>query len=217
MAYSYRGRPGSNPNGSAENKRAVRAPGQGEQSRQRISWDLLAHLTNLLGATPVDLARISNAIRAYSDLEHLVMRLAISLGLSPEGSVTTLEEAALVLGTDRLRVMLYMWSLLAEDDGPPKSAGAGEQNPTLADNDGVTRHGACLEPIPEALYLSCFSRWLGLDSANPTTSGINAPCFALGSGTTKFAELRELFMRDFLALIPILDPGILHRHTNDRS
>lgn len=162
-------------------------------------------LTDLLDAVPIDLARISEHIRSHAEIAELITRLARSLLLSADSRIT-IEDAAVMLGTDRLRVVVYMWSLLPEIDGSAKSAANGERNPTLTDNRAGTRP----QPTVETLYLSYFLRWLGLDSPNPATSGLNAPCFALGLDATEFAELRNMLLTDFFTLMPILDRNALH-------
>jgi hypothetical protein len=166
---------------------------------------LVPRLTILLRASPVDLAQVGSEIHAHPDLETLVMRLTESLSLSPDSAVDTPEEAAVVLGTDRLRVVGYMWSLLPQmreaadfPDIQPKS-GAGPR----------TSSRASAEWTPEAMYLVSFLRWLGLDSPDLAISGKQPPCFASGLEGGELSVLAEILMRDFVSLIPILDPAIL--------
>jgi hypothetical protein len=182
---------------------SARAPSS-EQSAREMP-DLVLRLTHLLSAAPVDLARISEEIRSQPKLDALVMRLTASLLLSPESLVTTLEEAAVLLGTDRLRVIAYMWSSRSEEccatsfDAPSQTNAGGSEN----------RHSNSLcssaGPTPETLYLAGFLQWLRLDSPNSASSGKQAPCFAAGLQRGQFAELRNIMMRDFLALDPVLN------------
>lgn len=69
---------------------------------------------NLLGSAPADLAKISDAIRSYPDLENLIIRTVALLPVSPSDSVWSIEEATIVLGTDRLRVLVGIWLLTQE-------------------------------------------------------------------------------------------------------
>ena len=61
--------------------------------------------------SPIRPKRVSEAVRVRPDLEALVLRLADSLELPPNVPIATVEEAALVLGRDRLRVLLHTWAL----------------------------------------------------------------------------------------------------------
>ncbi|HKV06365.1 MAG TPA: HDOD domain-containing protein [Candidatus Acidoferrales bacterium] len=164
----------------------------------RSAAKLVEHLNAMLTASPVDLARISGEIRALPDLETLIMRLTPSLVLSPDSSITTLEEAAVVLGTARLRVLVYAWSLVTEARGTKDSREAGES--------------ASREPTEwtaETLYLTSLLRWLGMDSPGSGALPRLAPCRSAGVASEEVAELTEILMRDFMSLIPILDPAIL--------
>ena len=62
---------------------------------------------------------------------------------------------------------------------------------------------------PETIYLVSFLRWLGLDSPGLSISGNQPPCFASGSQGGELSVLTDILMRDFVSLIPILDPAIL--------
>lgn len=69
---------------------------------------------NLLGSAPTDLARISEEIRSHPSLEILISRILALVVFSPTDSVGSVEEAAVVLGTDRLRVLVNIWLLIQE-------------------------------------------------------------------------------------------------------
>jgi hypothetical protein len=68
----------------------------------------------LLGTAPADLTRISDEIRSHPGLETLITRILALIMFSPTDSVGTVEEAAVVLGTDRLRVLVNIWLLIEE-------------------------------------------------------------------------------------------------------
>jgi hypothetical protein len=124
------------------------------------------------------------------------MRMATSLALSPTESLRTPEEAVVLLGTDRLRVVLYMWSLRKHDSA---------KNSSLS---------ATADWSPEALYLASFLRYLGLDSPDAAILHSEMFSFALDPQRAEFADVRDMLMRDFLALLPMLDPSLLTSRPN---
>lgn len=151
---------------------------------------LVRNINRLLDADIVDLGRVAREIRSHPDLELLVFRMAASLALLPQESSQTLEDTVFVLGTDRLRVMLYTWSLL-------------QRKPTRIHS------AAPASWTPEALYLASFLRYLGLDSPDAAILHSEMFPFALDPQCTEIADLRDTLMRDFLSLIPVLDPSVL--------
>jgi hypothetical protein len=175
-----------------------------EQSAREMP-ELVLRLTHLLNAAPVDLALISEEIRSQPKLDALVLRLTASLLLSPESLVTTLEEAAVVLGTDRLRVIAYMWSIRSEECCRSNFDAPSQTNAGVSDVNDSKSLCCSPGPTPETLYLASFLQWLGLNAPNSASSGKQAPCFASGLQRGQFAELRNAMMRDFLALDPVLN------------
>jgi len=152
-------------------------------------------LNSLLEAEPVDLGHISDEIRVHPELEELVIRLSGSLALAPGNSVSSIEEAVIVLGTDRLRVVVRMWSLPNESPGSAPQCNS-QLNPGAgADN---APQGVAIG-TPEMLYLASFLRCLGLDSLPMPIADAPESFFGL------FPELSGILMRDFLSLIPMLD------------
>lgn len=91
-------------------------------------------LTKFLTSAPIDLSGISDEIRRYPGLESLILRPAASLASSLVPSLvssideplSTVEEAVVVLGTNRLRALIDAWSsthsvdlgLLQTQNGP---------------------------------------------------------------------------------------------------
>lgn len=142
------------------------------------------------------MSRVAQEIRSHPELESLVLRMATSLALPLVDSMRTLEEAVVMLGTDRLRVLLYTWSLLTR-----KAAQA-------------LPPGVVTDWSPEALYLASFLRYLGLDSPDAAILHSEMFFFALDSRRAEFADLRDTLMRDFLALIPVLHPSLLRLPPN---
>ncbi len=161
-------------------------------------------LTDLLSAVPIDLARIGEYIRSHAEIAELVVGLAGSLLLSAGNSRLTIEDAAVTLGTDRLRVVACMWSLIkahGDEDGAEKSA-------DLADGPDDHWRTCCIHGTnwtAQTLYLAAFLRWLGLDSPD---SELPEDCTQFAAPIWQpedFADLRNLLMRDFLVLLPTLN------------
>lgn len=165
-------------------------------------------LSSLLSSAPVDLARVGTEIRTHPDLETLILRLAASLVLSAGITALTIEEAAVVLGTDRLRVLIYMWSLAPDGHSAAEVLRAAGTERSDTGGDRPTSSGASPARNPETLYLASFLRWLGLDSPARTISPDGPPCFAAGLQSEDIAGLMDLLMRDFVALMPVLAPAI---------
>ena len=161
-------------------------------------------LTDLLGAVPVDLARISEHIRSHTEISELMIRLAGSLLLSGESTIT-IEEAAVMLGTDRLHVLACMWSIIeqyGEEDRAEKRS-----NPE-ADARG-DQPISCIQGISwtaQTLYLATFLRCLGLDSPDSELPGDRMQPATQTWQAQDFADLRNVLMRDFLALLPSFNP-----------
>jgi len=149
----------------------------------------------MLGADPVELRCVCDEIRAHPELEALVIRLSGTLSLSVNPSPATIEEAAVQLGVDRLRVVFRAWSSLCNAMGNQERM----QNP-----DRWT---------PEAIYLTAFFHELGLDvqaakSKNPSAGDLS------NLETEYRAGLTDVLIRDFLSLIPHLDPSLLKLDSN---
>jgi hypothetical protein len=170
------------------------------------SSDSVLRLTTLLKAAPVDLARIGKEIRAHPNLEALILRLAASLVLSAGSAALTIEEAAVALGTDRLRVLVYMWSLISDGHDSAGCLETSESQSTSTAGGPSTRSKVIPAWNAETLYLASFRRWLGLDSPASANVPEEPPCFAAGLQSEDMAGLTDLLMRDFVALIPVLDP-----------
>ncbi|MGH9496070.1 MAG: hypothetical protein ACRD3B_13810, partial [Candidatus Sulfotelmatobacter sp.] len=101
-------------------------------------------------------------------------------------------------------VVACMWSLIqehGEQDGAEKSANL------AADPGGRWRtcriHGTTW--TAQTLYLAAFLRWLGLDSPDSELPGDRMQFAAPTWQAEDFADLRNLLMRDFLALLPTLN------------
>jgi len=189
-------------------RRKVEKQSKARWAGRKVPLETVARWMRLLEDETVDPAAVAEEIRAHSDLESLVMKLSASLVLSPEGSIAGAEEAAILLGTERLKVVVYMWLLRQQPGGVAELFGRDESKLAEA---GEERN-SWDESSPEELYLASFLRCLGLD---PSRGGRELPaCFAPALEHREFAELRNMLMRDFVALIPILNPSLLKPRTN---
>ncbi|MGH9559868.1 MAG: HDOD domain-containing protein, partial [Terracidiphilus sp.] len=168
--------------------------------------DHAMRLAELLAEDPVDLARVSDEIRSQPELAAAVKRIAASLQLLPAGLVTSVEEAVIVLGTERLRVLLHAWPTCEKAEQRTTRDGAkavarGAAGPSLPANeakDAVALAAAAAARMPELLYLAGLVRLLGIGEAEALSSDGGAA----GSGSwAAIAELTEMLVRDFLALI----------------
>jgi HDOD domain len=168
----------------------------------------VARVTSLLDAAPVDLAHISDEIRSHPELEALALRMTASRFLLPENSDPEIEDAVVVLGTDRLRVLVYIWSTRIRNQGTANPTASGRR---ISIGGSLNPTGAFIatESCVETLYLECFLQWLGLDSPAELTSRRLPPWRASGAGKSAFAGLRNTLMRDFIALIPLLNPSLM--------
>lgn len=96
----------------------------GRQNPDKPETREAAHrLAKLLASAPVDLSGVSDEIRRYPDLESLILRPTASLAVSSlapslvsslvpstDEPLSTIEEAIVVLGTNRLRTLIDLWS-----------------------------------------------------------------------------------------------------------
>jgi HDOD domain len=163
----------------------------------------------LLCSAPADLGRISDEIRSHPSLETLVTSFLGSVALSAEERVGSIEEATIVLGTERLRVLVSIW-LLAQEKGT--AAGIGAPQGVMLPCEGVNVSYAGRETLwtPETIYVASLMEWLGLD-ARPCDEGAGENGSRLDPGLQigRVAGLADLLMGDFVSLIPFLSPGLL--------
>jgi hypothetical protein len=187
----------------AEPKKGLKAARTGRIQNGSSGSQLL---TDLLGAAPVDLARISEHIRSHAEISELMIRVAGSLLLSAESAIT-IEEAAVMLGTDRLHVLACMWSII-EQYGEEDRAEKRSNSTAEARDDQPT---SCIQGTnwtAQSLYLATFLRCLGLDSPDSELPGDRMQPGTQTWQAQDFADLRNILMRDFLALLPSLNPFV---------
>jgi hypothetical protein len=187
--------------GESRAHHAERAPGP--------TWaNPAASLTALLSAAPVDLCRVSAQMRTHPDLQALVVRLAGYLSFSPDTSGISIEESVVVLGTDRLRVLVYLWSLLWQQRhenkrrDPVRSRTSSPKSPKSLPGGRAVLHA-------EMVRLSNFLESLALDG-NPAPPP-QAPTVPQPAQESEFYELTNMLIRDIVSLIPLSEPGFRKR------
>jgi HDOD domain len=162
----------------------------------------------LLGTAPADLGRISDEIRSHPSLETLVTSFLGSVALSAEERVQSIEEATIVLGTDRLRVLVSIW-LLAQEKGTAAGIVAPPQGamPLGSANGSCARQEAIW--TPETIYVASLMHWLGLDMVPSDAAAGSGSGIDPGLQIERVAGLADLLIGDFVSLIPFLNPGLL--------
>lgn len=73
-------------------------------------------LNSLLSSAPVDLNRVAEVIRTDPSLSAQVMRLCNTALFNPEDRAASIEDAVIILGTDRLRTLVLTCSLVEYAD-----------------------------------------------------------------------------------------------------
>jgi hypothetical protein len=170
----------------------------GFSSHEINKREAVAHLNSLLVCAPIDLAGISDEIRRHPNLESLILRLGVSLALSPDEPLNTVEEAVVVLGTSRLRVLIDLWSSMRDMQA---ESGESQQNSAAGSLSAVAT-------TPEINYLSNFLRGVGFDSPEGALSNERLAAWAAKISPDQMFVLTDLFMHDFFSLLPVIHPGI---------
>ena len=167
----------------------------------------LAELLKLLEITPVDLAQVTDKLRRCG-LEKVVVELGAMANASAMGGVHSLEQAAVVLGTDRLRFLAQAWPRILSAAEEERSAVHG----SAADSaDDCTNGSLVLQPLSHmerALQLALL-RWL--------QGGLYAHPFASIAGWRAVEDLQtrdlgDLFLNDFMG-----EPGTQGSFAADRN
>ncbi len=86
----------------------LREPADGYSSVGR-SDEIGGRLNSLLGESAIDLRQISEAIRECPEFESFLLRAGKSASISAGTFITSVEEAVVILGKDRLRTLLLDW------------------------------------------------------------------------------------------------------------
>jgi hypothetical protein len=195
---------------------AHRQPSQGARSAAA------SDLTRLLDADAVDLRDVGDAIRIHPELESLVLKLCEFLALSPGVPVSSAEEAAIVLGKDRLRIVVHAWSVnqwvgeAARGSQPeiPEGTTHHEESspvPTARAAMAEGRHTTFLstEFSAEILGLANLFHWARRDAVSFVNSRGENYAHRLDLELRQAAHLTNLLMRDLLCLVSLVNPADL--------
>jgi hypothetical protein len=173
-------------------------------------------LIRLLDADAVDLRDVGDAIRVHPELESLVLKLCDFLALSPGVPVSSVEEAAIVLGKDRLRIVLRAW--FANQWTGERSREPGPEIPEVSQRSpesghalkGTTegRHATFLsaEFSAEILDLANFFHWTRRDAVSIVNRVGDDFSHRLDLELRKAAHLTNLLVRDLLPLVSLVNP-----------
>jgi HDOD domain len=195
---------------SSDGLGAERGVGAATLAARRSGADIpqpAARLAELLANDPVDLTRVSDEIRALPALAAMAKQVAASLLLSPKFPVTSVEEAAVLLGTDRLRVLLHAWPLF-ENTREGKTPTGGEEIASPTDGDLASATPATW--TAETLYLATFVCFLGLGAPEPSEMWNRSQP---GAASAEINRTTQMLVRDFLMLLPGIDPRLFGART----
>jgi len=179
-------------------------------------------LNRLLDADAVDLRDVGDAVRIHPELEALILKLCDFLALSPGVPVASVEEAAIVLGKDRLRIVVHAWSV-------NQWAGEAARGPQAGFSD-VTMHHQESAPVPtagaatteerhtrflsaefstEMLGLANFFHWARRDAVSFVNRAGENHVHRLDLELRQAAQLTDLLVRDLLSLVSLVNPADL--------
>lgn len=179
-------------------------------------------LNRLLDADAVDLRDVGDAVRIHPELEALILKLCDFLALSPGVPVASVEEAAIVLGKDRLRIVVHAWSV-------NQWAGEAARGPQAGFSD-VTMHHQESAPVPtagaatteerhtrflsaefstEMLGLANFFHWARRDAVSFVNRAGENHVHRLDLELRQAAQLTDLLVRDVLSLVSLVNPADL--------
>jgi hypothetical protein len=174
---------------------------------------LRSRMTALLDSDTIDLTAVSEAIRREPGFSQFVLQISESLALAPGAPLGTVEEAAIVLGKNRLFVTWRAWTQMNMPQPDLRRRNAGFLQAAHGAHEGPI---ASSDASPEVLYLSSFFRLLGFRSspekAAPQLFAAFPPSLAAQriAASDEIAPLTELLMRDLISLIPYVEPVLLN-------
>jgi hypothetical protein len=207
----------SQPAGSACSTIARNGGSVRSQRSQDARRATAVDLTRLLDAGTVDLRGVGDAIRVHPELESLVLKLCELLVLSPGVAVASAEEAAIVLGTDRLRTVVHAWSVNEWTgdvfDGPQS------ETPTEISNVEARSHAGSpatariaagrrtlflsSEFSAEILDLASLFHWAQRDAVSFVNSAGENYADRLDLELKRAARLTDLLVRDLLSVVSL--------------
>lgn len=163
---------------------------------------------DLLGSAPADLARISDEIRSHPGLERLITRFFASLVISPGDTFRSIEEATIVLGTDRLRILVSIW-LLFQKTGAEEVAVVESKITAPRARTNATPDAPESTWTPEMRYLASLMRLLGLNLASSAATSPDGSLLDSQFQKEQVQGLIELFGADFISLISSPNSAVL--------
>jgi hypothetical protein len=176
----------------------------------------VSDLITLLDADAVDLRDVGDAIRLHPELESLVLKLCAFPALSPGVPVSRVEEAAIVLGKDRLRIVVRAWSAnqwtsdRSRESAPeiPEVAQRGPEGSPAPTASAEGRHAAFLSTgySEEILDLANFFHWARRDAVSFANSAGDDFSHRLDLELRNTAHLANLLVRDLLPLVSLVNP-----------
>jgi len=177
-------------------------------------------LTRLLDADAVDLRDVGDAVRVHPELEALVLKLCDFLALSPGVPVSSVEEAAIVLGKDRLRIVVHAWSVnqWAEEAARGPQPEFSDVTMNHQESTAVPAAGAAMteerhtrflstEFSAELLGLANFFHWARRDAVSFVNSSGENYAHRLDLELRQAAQLTNLLVRDLLSLVSSVNPA----------
>jgi HDOD domain len=141
----------------------------------------------MLEADAVDLRDVGDAIRIQPELEVLVLNLCNSLALSPGVPVSNAEEAVIVMGKDRLRIVVQAWSV----------------NQWTGDDRNAPRP----ETSAEILGLANCFQWARRTVVSLANSGDEYHRHRLDLELKQATRLTNLLVKDLLILVSSMNPA----------
>jgi len=181
-----------------------------EHARSAATSDLI----RLLAADAVDLREVGDAIRVHPELESLVLQLCDFLVLSPGVPVSSVEEAAIVLGKDRLRIVVHAWSLnrctgdacSAPQSGIAELAAEHQENGAAPApmTDNVLTPFLSAEFSEEILKLANLFHWVWRDALSVASGAGENHAAGVDNELKQAALLTNLLVRDLLSLVSTL-------------
>ena len=213
----------SQPDRTAFSTAARNSESTRSQPSQRARRTTAADLTRLLDADAVDLRDVGDAIRVHPELEATVLKLCEFLALLPGIPVATVEEAAIVLGKDRLRVVVHAWSVSqwSGDARCRSQAGIAADIPDYAvrsqTNEAAPaaiaaerrKHFLSSEFSAEILHLAQLFHWTRGDAVSFANNAGEDYTHRLDLELKHAAHLTNLLVRDLLSLVSLVEPADL--------
>jgi hypothetical protein len=187
-------------------------------SPQRVRRAAAADLRRLLDADAVDLRSVGDAIRIHPELESLILKLCDLLVLTSEDPASSVEEAAIVLGKERLRIVVQAWSAnrwTDKDRIEPQTENL--QATPSSQSSGAVPAGVIVgrparflssEFSAEILELDNLFQSARRDVVSFLDTGGESCGRRLDRELRQAAHLTDLLVRDLLSLISLTSPAI---------